>query len=152
MKRGRTPWTGVIGEPYIPTPAQEEDILLTIETCIDVNVSVQTAHEQWWKFEKSPELMEGVNQGKHINTCRLHGKTNIAGKRVVTFHPISDVMSTVVVQCVYPSEEVVGQVEDGMTLSAVRMQKELKRFKTFVESSTQVKRDWLACLPYHAFF
>jgi uncharacterized membrane protein len=64
----------------------------TIEACIDVNVPVQTAYDQWKQFEKSPQPMEGVKPGKSINTSRLHWHTEIAGKGVVTFKPISDVM------------------------------------------------------------
>lgn len=124
----------------------------TIETFIDVNVPVQTAYDQWRQFEKFPQFMEGVKQGKHINTYRPHWKTEISDKGVVTFQPISDAMSTVVLQIAYTSEGVAKNEEDGVEVLSVRIRKELKRFKAFVESGCQVKGDWLASLPYHAFF
>jgi len=123
----------------------------TIEACIDVNVPVQTAYDQWKQFEKSPQSPEGVKQGKPINTHRLHWKTEIAGKGVVTFKPISDVMSTVVLQLTCTPEGIVEHRGDGVEASSVRVQKELKRFKAFVESCHQVTGNWLDSLPYHAF-
>ena len=117
----------------------------TIEACIDVNVPVQTAYGQWREFEKCP--MEAVKQTHPINTHRLHWKTEIVGKGVVTFQPISDVMSRVVLQLAYTPE----QVGDGLEASSVRIQKELKRFKAFVESCNHLPGDWLNNLPYHAF-
>jgi len=124
----------------------------TIKTFIEVNVPVQTAYDQWRQFEKSPQFMEGVKQGKHITTYRLHWKPEIAHKGVVTFQPISDVMSTVVLQLAYTPEGVVENEEDGVEVLSVRIRKELKRFKAFVESGGQVRGNWLASLPYHAFF
>ena len=126
--------------------------MLTIETCIDVMVSVQTAYDQWKQFEKFPQFMEGVKTGNRIKTYRLHGEPGIGHKGVVTFEPISDVMSTVVLQFAYNPEGVFQHEEDGAEASAVRMRKELKRLKTFVESCGQAKGNWLSCLPYHAFF
>jgi hypothetical protein len=70
----------------------------------------------------------------------------------VTFQPISDVMSTVVLQIGHNPEDVFQQEEDGVEASTVRIWKELKRFKAFVESCGQVKGNWLASLPYRAFF
>ena len=124
----------------------------SIETCIDVNVSVQTAYEQWRQFEKFSQFMEGVKQGKQINTYRLHWKAEIAGKGVVTFQPISDVMSTVILQLAYTPEGVVDNVGEGVGVSSVRIQDELERFKAFVESCSRTTGNWLNHLPYHAFF
>ena len=134
------------------TLPQKDDRMLTIETCIDVNVPVEIAYDQWRQFEKFPEFMEGVNQGKQINASRLHGKAEIAGERVVTFHSISDVMSTVVVQFTCPTESFVEHVTDGVEVLSVRVHQELKRLKAFIEPGGQVKGDWLTSLPYHAFF
>ena len=123
----------------------------TIEACIDVNVPVLTAYDQWREFEKCSQSMEGMNQSHPTNTHRLHWKTEIAGKGVVTFKPISDVMSTVVLQLACSREGLVEHLEDGLEASSARIQKELKRFKAFVESCHQETGDWLTNLPYHAF-
>lgn len=123
----------------------------TIEACIDVNVAVQTAFDQWKQFENCPQPLESVKQGKPINTSRLHWNTEIAGKGVVTFKPISDVMSTVVLQLAYTPDGFVEQIGDGVEASSLCIQKELKRFKIFVESCHQETGSWLTSLPYHAF-
>jgi hypothetical protein len=44
--------------------------MATIEACIDVNVPVQTAYDQWKQFEKCPPSIEGVKKGKPINIPR----------------------------------------------------------------------------------
>ena len=124
----------------------------TIETCIDVNVPVKTAYDRWREFETFSQFMKDAKQGNHINACRLPGKPGIVRKGVVTFQPISDVMSTVVLQFAYNPEGVFQQEEDELEASAVRIRKELRRFKAFVESCCQVERNWLTSLPYHAFF
>ena len=125
--------------------------MATIEACIDVKVPVQTAYDQWKQFEKCPssiiEGIEGVKEGTSMNTSRLHWNTEIIGKGVVTFQPISDVMSTVVLQLAYTPEH----IADGVEGSSVRVQNELKRFKAFVESCHQETGNWLTSLPYHAF-
>ena len=96
--------------------------------------------------------MEGVEQDKCINTYRLHWKGEISGEGVVTFHSISDVMSTVVVQFTCPTESFVEHVTDGVEVLSACVHQELKRFKAFVELGGQVKGDSLTSLPYHAFF
>src|SRR5262249_53620155 len=117
----------------------------TIEACIDVNVPVQTAYDQWRQFEKLPQFMEGLKQGKDINTHRLRWKTEI------TFNPISDVMSTVVLRLAYTPDGFVLHLGDGVETSSDRILKELRRFKAFVESCHRETGDWLDSLPYHAF-
>ena len=124
----------------------------TIETFIDVNVPMQTAHDQWKQFETFSQLMQGVKQGNQISTYSMSGSPGLESKGVVTFVPISDVMSTVQLQLAYTPDGVVGNKEDGVEVFAVRIRKELKRFKALVESRGQVKGNWLASLPYHAFF
>jgi len=126
--------------------------MLTIETRIDVNVPVETACDRWREYETFSQFMEDVMQSKQTNAYRLPGKPGIVRKGVVTFQPISDVMSTVVLQFAYNHESVFQHEEDGVEESAVRIRKELRRFKTFVESCGQVKGNWLSFLPYHAFF
>ena len=125
----------------------------TVEACIDVNVSVQTAYDQWRQFEKCPQVIEGVKQGNDFNTHtnRLHWNTEIAGRGVVTFQPISDVMSTVVLQLAYTPDGIVEYLEDGVEASSARIQKELTRFKAFVESCHRETGTWLDSVPYHAF-
>ena len=124
----------------------------TIEACIDVNVPVETAYDQWRQFEKCPQSTKDVKRGQLINTYCLHWKTEIAGKGVVIFQPISDVMSTVVLQLACTPEGFVEHVGDGAETPSLRIQKELKRFKAFVESCHQETGNWLDSLPYHAFF
>ena len=69
----------------------------------------------------------------------------------IRFLAASEQLSTVVVQLAYTPEGVVEHVGDGVDVLSVRVQKELERFKAFVESCSQETGNWLNSLPYHAF-
>lgn len=71
-------------------------------------------NDQWREFEKFPQFMIGVKQSTETDTHRLYWKTEIAGKGVVTFKPISDVMSTVVLQLACTPESIVERIREGV--------------------------------------
>jgi uncharacterized membrane protein len=50
----------------------------TIETCIDVNVPVETAYDRWREFETFSQFRGDAKQGKQIHVYRLRGKLGIA--------------------------------------------------------------------------
>ncbi len=62
----------------------------TIETSIDVNVSVETAYDQWREFEKFPQFMEGVKQVKQLDTNPLQWKVELAGQEKEWEEQITD--------------------------------------------------------------
>ncbi len=76
---------------------------------------------------------------------------------VVIFQPLSDAMSKVLLQLPYTPEGVVQNMGDGdgdgerMGVLSSRMQGELERFKTFIESRGQESGALLDYVPYQAF-
>ena len=44
----------------------------TAEQCVDVNVDVTTAYDQWTRFESFPRWMEGVASVDRIDDTHLH--------------------------------------------------------------------------------
>jgi uncharacterized membrane protein len=126
--------------------------MLTIEKSIEVNVPEYTAYAQWTRFEEFPQFMEGVKEVKR-NGKRLHWKAEIAGQNkewdaeiieetadqrvawrsqdgvisgwVVTFHPLSNASSKVIVQLEYDPQ--------GLGVVSLNIQGDLERFKMLVE-------------------
>ena len=135
--------------------------MTTIITLIDVNVPVRTAYNQWTQFEDFPQFMEGVKQVTQLDAKRLHWKAEIAGKAkewvvkiieqtpdkriawtsqdaalngaLVTFHSLSGAKSMILVRVGYTTEDGVTNVGDGMSAVSLRMQRDLERFKAFIE-------------------
>jgi uncharacterized membrane protein len=141
-----------------------------IEKSIELNVPVRTAYNQWTQFEEFPKFMEGVKQVTQIDDKRLHWKANIAGKEeewnaeiteqipdqriawtsrggamnagVVTFHRLSEAKSKIMLQLQYDPKGFVEQVGDATGLVTQRVQGDLERFKTFIESRGRETGAW----------
>ena len=142
----------------------------SIETSIEVDVPVRTAYNQWTQFEEFPKFMKGVKQVQQLDDKRLHWKANIAGKEeewnaeiteqipdqriawtsrggamnagVVTFHPLSEAKSKIMLQLEYDPKGFVEQVGDAAGLVTQRVQGDLERFKTFIESRGRETGAW----------
>ena len=141
-----------------------------IEKSIELNVPVRTAYNQWTQFEEFPKFMEGVKEVKQIDDKRLHWKASIAGKEeewnaeiteqipderiawtsrggamnagVVTFHRLSDAKSKVMLQLEYDPKGFVEKAGDAMGLITQRVEGDLERFKTYIESHGQETNAW----------
>jgi uncharacterized membrane protein len=141
-----------------------------IEKSIELNVPVRTAYNQWTQFEEFPKFMEGVKQVTQIDDKRLQWKATIAGKDeewtaeiteqipdqriawtskggainagVVTFYPVSDATSKLMLQMGYVPNGAVEKTGDAMGLVTRRVEGDLKRFKTFIESRGQETGAW----------
>jgi len=147
----------------------QEEHMSSIVITIEVNVPVQAAYTQWTYFEEFPQFMEGVKQVTQLDAKRLHWKAEIAGKEwewvakiieqtpykrvawtsrdgllingaMVTFHPLSDVKSKILWRVGHTTESLVKHMGDGLSAVSLRMQRDLKRFKTFIEQRGQEAR------------
>jgi uncharacterized membrane protein len=141
-----------------------------IEKSIELNVPVRTAYNQWTQFEEFPKFMEGVREVTQIDDKRLQWKANIAGKDeewnseiteqipderiawtsrggamnsgVVTFHRLSNATSKLMLQLEYNPQGFVEKAGDAMGLVTLRVQRDLERFKIFIESRGQETDAW----------
>lgn len=135
--------------------------MTTIERSIDVDVPVRRAYDQWTQFEDFPRFMEGVEQIDRIDEESLHWVTSIAGVTrefdariteqmqdsriswrsvdgpkhagVVTLLPVNSSATRINVQMTYAPEGVTEKVGDMLGMIESRVEKDLERFKSFVE-------------------
>jgi len=141
-----------------------------VEKCIDVNVPVSTAYNQFTQFEDFPNFMEGVEQVTQIDDKRTHWKVEIAGHarefdseiteqvpdRVIAwrstdppfnagravFEPLDANRCRVTLQMEYEPEGMVEKAGSSLGLVGNRAEGDLKRFKTFIESRGRETGAW----------
>jgi uncharacterized membrane protein len=131
------------------------------ESNIELDVPVRTAYNQWTQFEHFPAFMEGVKAVRQLDDRRLHWIEEIGGKSVewdaviteqipdtriawrstsgapnagaVDFHRLSDEKCRVHLQIDYQPEGIVEKVGDAVGAVGRRVEKDLERFKEYVE-------------------
>ena len=141
-----------------------------VEESIEVGVPVSTAYNQWTQFEEFPRFMEGVESVRQMDDTRSHWVTEIAGQRrefdariteqhpderiawtsvdgpkqagVVTFHRLDENTSRVMLQMDFEPEGVVETAGDKLGLVGRRIEGDLKRFKSFIESRGTEEGGW----------
>lgn len=142
----------------------------TVERSITVDVPVTTAYNQWTQFEEFPEFMSGVEEVRQEGDTHLFWKANIGGKDVeweaeiteqepderiawrsttgahnaglVTFQPDGDESTEVTVRLEYEPEGFVQNVGSVLGLVESRVEKDLDRFKEFIESRGTETGGW----------
>ena len=142
----------------------------TVEKCIDVNVPVNTAYNQWTQFEDFPRFMEGVESVTQKNDTHLHWVANIGGKRVewdatiseqipdkrivwysehgvvqsglVSFNPIGSDMTRITLRIDYEPEGFIEQAGDKLGVVSHRVEGDLERFKKFIEERGRETGAW----------
>ena len=134
----------------------------TVEKSVTVNAPVRTVYNQWTQFESFPQFMEGVEAIEQLDDKRQRWRTNIGGKReefdatiteqlpdqriawrsmsgrvhagVVTFHRLNENETRVMLQMDYQPEGAVENVGNMMGIVSRRVERDLERFKEFIES------------------
>jgi uncharacterized membrane protein len=142
----------------------------TIEKAINVNAPVQTVYNQWTQFEEFPHFMDGVEKVRQVNDKTIQWRVNIGGQRkefetviteqipdkrvawrtrggvensgVVTFHRISDNVTRVMLQMEYQPEGLVEKAGDFLGVTSHRIERDLERFKEFVEKRGMESGAW----------
>lgn len=141
-----------------------------IEKSIELDVPVRTAYNQWTQFKEFPKFMEGVRQVEQLDDKHLHWKANIGGKdeewnaeiteqipdqRIawksqggaanagsVTFQPISDAKSKIMLHLEYEPHGTVEKMGDAAGMVAQRVEGDLRRFKDYIETRAQETGAW----------
>jgi uncharacterized membrane protein len=144
--------------------------MASVQKSVDVKVSVRTAYNQWTQFEEFPKFMEGIEEVRQIDDTHLHWRANIGGKQeewdaviteqvpdmrvawtntsgapnagVVTFHRLDDSLTRVNLQMDYDPQGVIENVGDMLGFVSRRVEGDLERFKTFIESKGHETGAW----------
>jgi len=144
--------------------------MTTIEQSVEVSVPVSTAYNQWTQFESFPEFMEGVDRIEQTGDTMTHWVTSIGGVTrefdakiteqhpdervawrtvdephqagVVTFHPLSEDTTKVMVQMDFEPDGLAEQAADKLGIVKHRVKGDLDRFKKFIESRGTESGGW----------
>ena len=148
-----------------------------IEKSIEINVPVKAAYNQWTQFEEFPRFMEGVKEVQQLDDTHLHWKAEIGGKEkewnaeiteqipdqriawtsvagawtggTVTFHPLSDQTSKVLLRIEYEPQGFVENVGDAAGFVTRRVEGDLERFKEYIERRGQETGAWRGTIKGH---
>jgi uncharacterized membrane protein len=146
-----------------------------VETSIEVEVPASTAYNQWTQFEDFPRFMEGVQAVQQLDDRHLRWRAEIGGKTVeweaeiseqipdkriawrsvegahnagvVTFHRLRDDRTRIMLQLDYEPEGAIERVGDWLGVASHRVQGDLERFKTFIESRGRETGAWRGRVP-----
>ena len=141
-----------------------------VEQSTDVRAPVRTVYNQWTQFREFPRFMEGVEEVQQLDDTHLHWVAEIAGQRrewdaeileqtpdqriawastdgarnggVVTFHPLQDDMTRIMLQLEYDPDGFVEKAGDALGLVESRVRGDLDRFKSFIEAEGMETGAW----------
>jgi uncharacterized membrane protein len=142
----------------------------TVEKSIVVSVPVRTAYNQWTQFEEFPQFMEGIEEVRQEGDSHTHWRANIAGKDVewdaditeqtpdqrvswrsttgahnagtVSFRSQGDDRTNVTLRLEFEPEGFFETVGSALGFVDRRVEGDLERFKTFIESRGQETGAW----------
>ncbi|CAI3800418.1 SRPBCC family protein [Pseudarthrobacter sp. MM222] len=141
-----------------------------VEKRILVNVPVSTAYNQWTQFEEFPHFMGGVKSVKQLSDDRLEWVAEIAGVRrqwearileqtpdrkvawaatsgatnagSVTFEDLGGAQTSIALSLEYEPEGLVESVGDKLNVVERQAEKDLERFKEFIEDEGYASGAW----------
>jgi uncharacterized membrane protein len=156
------------GQQY--SPQGGDYTVETIEKSTEVNVPLRTAYNQWTQFEEFPRFMEGVESIKQLDDTTLRWVVNVAGERkewlariteqipdhhiawrseggeftsgVVSFQALGPDKARVTVRVAYEPKGATEKIADMLGVVSRRVQGDLQRFKTFIESRGHETGAW----------
>ncbi len=142
----------------------------TVEKRILVNVPVSTAYNQWTQFEDFPQFMGGVKSVTQLGDDRLEWVAEIAGVRrkwearileqvpdqkiawaategatnagAVTFEDVGGGQTSLHLSLEYEPEGLVEKVGDKLNIVENQAERDLERFKAFIESEGYATGAW----------
>ena len=141
-----------------------------VDKTIEVDVPVRVAYDQWTQFEEFPRFMEGVESVTQATDETVHWVAEVAGKRKewdariteqqpdrviawmgfgdadnmgrVSFEPVDGDRTRVGVAIDYEPDGAVEKVGDALGVVGRRVERDLRRFKEFIESRGRQTGAW----------
>src|SRR3954451_8478051 len=140
-----------------------------------VDVPVETAYAQWTQFEEFPRFMDGIAEVRQLDDTTLQWVAVIGGVRrewravileqvpnekvawaategttnagAVYFTPVGPAKTTVQLELEYEPECVVETVADKVGLVERHAERDLERFKAFIEDAGYASGAWRGTVP-----
>ncbi|HEY9289856.1 MAG TPA: SRPBCC family protein [Microlunatus sp.] len=140
------------------------------EETIEVNVPVQKAYNQWTQFESFPKFMSGVERVQQFDDKHLHWKVSIGGvsreydaeiteqrpdeviawrssgdtdnSGTVRFEKLDENTTRISAAIGYDTEGVTEKVGEALNVPKRQLNKDLTRFKEFIESTDSETGAW----------
>ena len=137
---------------------------------IDIDLPVRTVYDQWTQFEDFPLFMKHVKDVRQVDDTHLEWTVSIYGIKkswtaeitqqtpdqriawtavdgtknggVVTFHPLSDDTTRVMLQMDMEPEGFLEKVADWGGYMSDRSRKDLEQFKDFIENRGRATGAW----------
>ncbi len=141
-----------------------------VEKSIEVEAPIHEVYNQWTQFESFPQFMEGVESITQLGDARTHWVIKAGGATrefdaditeqepdqrvawrsvsgpthagVVTFHRLGEATTRVMVQLDLDPEGLLETAGDKLGIVGHRLEGDLKRFKTFIESLPAETGEW----------
>ncbi|MDP2327590.1 MAG: SRPBCC family protein [Dehalococcoidia bacterium] len=142
----------------------------TVTHKIIVNVPIETAYDQWTRFEEFPRFMDAVTQVKHLDERRLLWNARVLGRDItweaeidrlvpdfaiewhstdgpqhrgaVRFEPCAGDGTSVSVELDFTPRGLGERVAAAVGLVNLKVEGDLRRFKEFVEFEAQEAPAW----------
>jgi uncharacterized membrane protein len=143
---------------------------LPLQESIDVGVPVEIAYDQWTQFEEFPRFLRGVERVEQRDDTTLVWNEKLWGVRrswvaeitdqrpderiawhstsgpqqvgVVSFHPLADRLTRILVTLDHQPSGFFERVASGMRYTHRALESDLKRFKALVEMAEEPSGAW----------
>lgn len=143
---------------------------MRIEKEIEVNAPLRSVYNQWTQFEEFPQFMEGVREVRQTDDTHLHWCATVGGKELewdseileqvpdqriawrsitgklnagtVEFEPLDSSRTRVCLTMEYDPQGPVESVGSAIGVTKRRVTKDLKKFKSFIESRGAETGQW----------
>ncbi|MFJ8085820.1 cyclase [Streptomyces sp. NPDC096205] len=123
-----------------PAPREDMGKGMTVIEDIDVGVPVPDAYDEWRRFQESDEFAKGIQRGEGSITEEVRDERiawtsemdHATAKGVVTFHPLGENLTKVLLVLRYFPKGPVERAESLLRVQSRRARRDLKRYRTFV--------------------
>ncbi|MGC0334182.1 putative membrane protein [Streptomyces sp. SAI-170] len=123
-----------------PAPGEDMGKGMTVIEDIDVGVPVPDAYDEWRQFQESDQFAKGIQRGEGSITEEVRDERiawtsemdHATAKGVVTFHPLGENLTKVLLVLRYFPKGPVERAESLLRVQGRRARRDLKRYRTFV--------------------
>lgn len=149
--------------------------MTVVERDIEVDLPLRAVYNQWTMFEEFPKFMDGIEHVEQISQDRLHWVASIYGQHrewdakiveqvpdekiawrsetgeqnagAVTFDEIDEGRTRVHLRMEYAPDSMLEKAGDALGLVERRVEGDLERFKSYLESIGHEAGGWRGKIP-----